>query len=131
MSDFIKKIAKGMMSSSIGRLEEDIKQSLCMQDMPARRFRIDAVIRLSVEYFEAQNRCIFSSIFGRQCIEYVMLGNWKEARITAGYLRFLEESQELRDQYAENWEVFVAMVDSICDEAKRIEAGGDHHRRGN
>ncbi len=28
-------------------------------------------------------------------------------------------------------ETFVAMVDSVCDEAKRIEAGGGHHRRKN
>jgi hypothetical protein len=127
-----RKVRDALRSSLSSRLESELLQSLFMQDRPARTFRVDAVIQLSVEYAAASGRHIFCSAFGRQAVEYVMLGDWKEARRAAGYLRF-EEDEHLsyREELAKNWETFVAMVDSICDEAKRIEAGGEHHRHKN
>lgn len=126
-----RRVRDALRSSLSSRLESELLQSLFMQDMPARRFRVDSVIQLSVEYTAASNRCIFSAAFGRQAIEHIMLGDWERAKEAAGFLRFEMEDEECRKRYAPNWETFIVMIDSICDEAKRIEAGGEHHRRKN
>jgi hypothetical protein len=110
------------------QFERDLKGSLFMQDNHARRFRVDMVIGLSVEYQRVSSINIFSSAFGRAAIEYVMLGDWKRAKEYADMLRFNDEDFDGRERYQELWQTFVTMVDSVCDEAKRIEAGAEHHR---
>lgn len=113
------------------RLEHELKQSLFMQDRDARFFRTDAVIQLSIEYGKARARSIFSSAFGRAAIEYMMLGDWKEARAYADLLQFHGEGEEVRSRYAPVWETFVTMVHSLCDEAERIERGEPYNRSKN
>ena len=99
------------------------------QNRDERRFRLDAVVALSVEYDKAIAFSRASSVFGRNAVEAVIEGDWKEAEACCEYLRFNDEPGG--EKLARIWDSFVTKLQTVCAEARRREYDDSYHRKAN
>ena len=88
-----------------------------------RKHRLHTITTLIIELERIKAVSIFSTAFGEQCIEAIIMGDWDEAEDCVSLLSFKGEDESLRARYEPLWKDFVLVARTAATWARQHADG--------